>query len=104
MLYHATDNAMNNYDNNNNYLGRHIAIDRIFWKREEKLGYDIMYCNGATINLQPKPESFTDIKTSRDTQPLPETETSAKPNTSTTECLPLSPSLVNTNTARQTAD
>ncbi len=62
MLYHATDNAMNNYDNNNNYLGRHIAIDRIFWKREEKLGYDIMYCNGATINLQPKPESFTGYK------------------------------------------
>lgn len=62
MLYHATDNSMNNYDNNNNYLGRHIAIDRIFWKREEKLGYDIMYCNGATINLQPKPESFTGYK------------------------------------------
>ena len=59
MLYHATDNALNNYDNNNNYLGRHVAVDRIFWKYEEDLGYDIMYCNGATVNLQPKPESYT---------------------------------------------
>lgn len=62
MLYHSTDNALNNYDKNGNYLGRHIAIDRIFWKYEEDIDMDMMYCNGATVNLQPKPESFTGYK------------------------------------------
>lgn len=59
ILYHATDNPDNNYDNNQNYLGRHLAIDRAFWKYVPDLGYDMMFANGATINLQPKVESFT---------------------------------------------
>lgn len=59
ILYHATDNPSNNYDRSNNYLGRHLAIDRVFWKEVEDLGYDMLFCNGATTNLQPKPETFT---------------------------------------------
>lgn len=59
ILYHCTDNPDNNYDNNNNYLGRHISVDRVFWKYVDDLGYDMMFANGATINLQPKPETFT---------------------------------------------
>ncbi len=59
ILYHCTNNPDNNYDSWNNYLGRHISIDRVFWKYVPELGYDMMFANGATSNLQPKPETFT---------------------------------------------
>lgn len=58
-LYHAFANAENNYDNSNNFLGRMLAIDRVFFKYEENLGYDMMFANGPSYNLQPKPESYT---------------------------------------------
>ena len=59
ILYHSTNNPENNYDNNNNYLGRHLAIDRAVWKHVDDLGYDMLFGNGATVNLQPKVESYT---------------------------------------------
>jgi len=59
ILYHATNNPDDNYDNADNYLGRHIAVDRGIWKYDADLGYDMLYCNGATVNLQPKPETYT---------------------------------------------
>ncbi len=58
-LYHATHNPENNYDNSNNYLGRHLGVDRGIWKYDPDLGYDMLFCNGATANLQPKPETYT---------------------------------------------
>ena len=59
ILYHATHNPENNYDNQGNYLGRHINVDRGVWKYVPELGYDMLFCNGATVNLQPKPETIT---------------------------------------------
>ena len=59
ILYHSTNNPENNYDNNNNYLGRHLAIDIAVWKHVADLGYDMLFGNGATVNLQPKVESYT---------------------------------------------
>lgn len=59
ILYHATDNPDYNYDTSGNYIGRHIAIDRAFWKKVPDLGYDMLFANGATNNLQPKAESYT---------------------------------------------
>jgi len=59
MLYHATHNPDDNYDNSGNYLGRHIGVDRAVWKYVPELGYDMLFGNGATVNLQPKPETVT---------------------------------------------
>lgn len=59
-LYHAFANAENN-NYPNGFLGRMIAMDRIFFKYDEELGYDAIYANGATVSAQPKPESFTGL-------------------------------------------
>lgn len=58
-LYHSFANAENNNDNKGNFLGRMLAVDRVFFKYEENLGYYMMFANGPSYNLQPKPESYT---------------------------------------------
>lgn len=58
-LYHCFYNPEDNNDNKGNFMGRCIGADRVYWKYTEELGYDMMYGNGPTYNLQPKPESFT---------------------------------------------
>jgi len=39
--------------------GRSISADRIVWRYVPELGYEMMFGNGPTDNLQPKPEVFT---------------------------------------------
>ena len=58
-LYHAQYNAEDNYDKNGNYMGRTLACDRITFKYIEELGFDMMFSNGPSYNLQPKPEEYT---------------------------------------------
>lgn len=59
ILYHCFWNPVNNEDNNSNFLGRCIGVDRAYWKYTPELGYDMLYGNGPTYNLQPKPETYT---------------------------------------------
>jgi len=58
-LYHAQYNAENNFNNNGDYMGRVLACDRITFKYIEELGFDMMFSNGPSYNLQPKPEAYT---------------------------------------------
>lgn len=59
ILYHCFYNPEDNNDNEGNFLGRCIGADRLYWKYTPELGYDMLYGNGPTYNLQPKPETFT---------------------------------------------
>lgn len=59
ILYHCFYNPESNYDPNKNFLGRCIGVDRAYWKYVPELGYDMMFGNGPTYNLQPKPETYT---------------------------------------------
>ena len=59
ILYHCFWNPVNNENNEGNFLGRCIGVDRAYWKYTPELGYDMMYGNGPTYNLQPKPETYT---------------------------------------------
>lgn len=59
ILYHCFYNPSSNYDNNQSFLGRCIGVDRAYWKYTPELGYDMLYGNGPTYNLQPKPETYT---------------------------------------------
>lgn len=61
ILYHCFWNPVNNSDptNDNAFLGRCIGADRAYWKYTPELGYDMLYGNGPTYNLQPKPETYT---------------------------------------------
>lgn len=59
ILYHCFWNPVNNENNEGNFLGRCIGVDRAYWKYTPELGYDMLYGNGPTYNLQPKPETYT---------------------------------------------
>lgn len=59
IMYHAFKNPENNNDKDGNFMGRVIGADRAYWKYTPALGYDMLYGNGPTYNLQPKPETFT---------------------------------------------
>ena len=59
ILYHCFYNPEDNNDNEGNFLGRCIGADRLYWKYTPELGYDMLYGNGPTYNLQPKPETYT---------------------------------------------
>lgn len=59
ILYHCFYNPEDNNDPEGNFLGRCIGADRLYWKYTPELGYDMLYGNGPTYNLQPKPETFT---------------------------------------------
>lgn len=59
ILYHCFYNPEDNNDPDNNFMGRCIGADRVYWKYTPELGYDMLYGNGPTYNLQPKPETFT---------------------------------------------
>lgn len=59
ILYHCFYNPVNNNDKEGNFLGRCIGADRAYWKYTPELGYDMLYGNGPTYNLQPKPETYT---------------------------------------------
>lgn len=59
ILYHCFYNPENNKDPDGNFMGRCIGADRLYWKYTPELGYDMLYGNGPTYNLQPKPETFT---------------------------------------------
>ncbi len=59
ILYHCFRNPENNNNNTGSFMGRVIGADRAYWKYTPALGYDMLYGNGPTYNLQPKPESFT---------------------------------------------
>ena len=58
-LYHAQYNAEDNFNTNGDYMGRVLACDRITFKYIEELCYDMMFSNGPSYNLQPKPEEYT---------------------------------------------
>lgn len=59
ILYHCFYNPVSNNDPDGNFLGRCIGADRAYWKYTPELGYDMLYGNGPTYNLQPKPETYT---------------------------------------------
>lgn len=59
ILYHCFWNPVNNAAGSSTFLGRCIGVDRAYWKYTPELGYDMMYGNGPTYNLQPKPETYT---------------------------------------------
>ena len=59
ILYHCFYNPEDNNDPEGNFMGRCIGADRLYWKYTPELGYDMLYGNGPTYNLQPKPETFT---------------------------------------------
>jgi len=59
ILYHCFYNPVNNNDQNGNFMGRCIGADRAYWKYVPDLGYDMLFGNGPTYNLQPKPETYT---------------------------------------------
>lgn len=40
---------------------RDVAIDRVYWTKNND-GLDVMYCNGPTWSLQPRPELFSDYE------------------------------------------
>ena len=42
--------------------GRVYAFDKIEWIYDEELGYEIMYCNGPTLSLQPLPTVYSGLK------------------------------------------
>ena len=59
ILYHCFYNPEDNNDPDGNFMGRCIGADRVYWKYTPELGYDMLYGNGPTYNLQPKPETYT---------------------------------------------
>lgn len=57
-VYHAFFNPVNNRLNGV-FIGRAIACDRLLFKFNEDLGFDVLYGNGPTYSLQPLPECYT---------------------------------------------
>lgn len=57
-VYHAFFNPVNNRIDGT-FIGRAIACDRILFKYNEELGFDVLYGNGPTYSVQPLPECYT---------------------------------------------
>ncbi len=69
-VYHSFPNPLNNYDKKG-FMGRRIAVDRVFWTYSPTLTYDfllgesgsyplpILYGNGPTHSLQPLPKAVS---------------------------------------------